>query len=111
MTIFAHLTQLADRLSLLPTGSIEADRSVHVALGLVGPAPAYTCQEAAARTLLPAGFEWLPPNYSSGSVYAACRRSGTNGDRPHPYHGQLGHTLPLALCGAVVRARAGMAKG
>jgi hypothetical protein len=24
---------------------------------------------------------------------------------------KLGHTLPLALCGAVVRARAGLAKG
>jgi hypothetical protein len=67
----------------------------------------YTHEVWAARDLLPAGFEWLPSTYSSGAVYAACRRSGTKGGWLHPHYGQWGRTVPLALCGAILRARAG----
>jgi hypothetical protein len=70
----------------------------------------YTRNEAAARSLLPAGFEWLPFTYSGSTVYAACRRSGMDGEHRHPPHGQWGATLPLAMCGAAMRARAALAK-
>jgi hypothetical protein len=52
------------------------------------------------------------PTYSGGMVYAACRRSGTGADGfPYPHHRQRDWTLPLAMCGAVMRTRAGLAKG
>ena len=59
----------------------------------------YTREEAAARTLLPDGFEWMDgPVYSARTVYVACRRSRVGGDGfPHTHYGQWGRTLPLAL--------------
>src|SRR3954451_117969 len=66
-----------------------------------------TCEEAAARGLLPADFEWMSSTYSGGAVYAACRRSGRTG-MAVPVPRQWGHTLPLAMCGAAMRARAGL---
>jgi hypothetical protein len=56
------------------------------------------------------GFEWLPSTYA-GRVYAACRRSGIDGELPYPHHGQWGATLPLAKCGAEMRAHATLVKG
>jgi hypothetical protein len=70
----------------------------------------YTTQEEAARGLLPAGFEWIPIAFARGGVYVACRRSGLDGELPYPHHGQWGATLPLAICGAVMRAHAALVK-
>src|SRR3954470_5099539 len=108
---FNRLLRIADQLGQVPAGSLLADLAIHDALGLIGVAMPYTRNEAAARSLLPPGFEWLPSTYSGGAVYAACRRSGQDGEWPHPHHGQWGAALPLAMCGAVVRAYAGLAKG
>jgi hypothetical protein len=85
---------------------------VHAAIGRAGVVLPYTRNEASARGLLPDDFEWMDPTYSGGTVYAACRRSGTGADGfPYLHYGQWGRTLPLAMCGAVVRAYAGLAKG
>jgi hypothetical protein len=35
----------------------------------------YTREEAAARSLLPAAFEWLPFTYSGDTIYVAFRRN------------------------------------
>jgi hypothetical protein len=104
------LIRIADRLAQLEAGSAEADRTIHDATGQVGPVLLYTRDGAAARGLLPEGFEWLASIYAGVTVYAACRRIGLRGGVPHPHHGQWGRTLPLAMCGAVVRAYAGLAK-
>jgi hypothetical protein len=80
VTPFAHLfIRIADRLTKVAAGSIEADRTIHAALGLTGPVQPYTREEAAARSLLPAGLEWVPPHYSGPVVYAACRAAGRMG--------------------------------
>jgi hypothetical protein len=49
--------------------------------------------------------------YASRQVYAACRRSGLDGEWPYPHYGLWGRTLPLAICGAVMRAYAALVKG
>jgi hypothetical protein len=107
-----RLNRIADRLGKLPAGSMEADSTIHDALGLAGAVLPYSREEVAARGLLPTGFEWLPVTYSGsgGTVFAACRRSRRERGWPHTHHGQWGHTLPLALCGATMRARATLAK-
>jgi hypothetical protein len=92
-------------------GSIEADRPIHAALGLTGPMLPYTREKAAARSPLPAGFEWLPGTYASGEVYATCWQSGMDREWPYPHHEQWGATLPLAMRGAVMRANAALMKG
>jgi hypothetical protein len=49
--------------------------------------------------------------YMTDAVYAACRRAGIDRDGlpfPFPHHGSWGATLPLALCGACVRAQASL---
>lgn len=100
-----RLIRFADRLGHLPAGSTEADRTIHNALGLTGPVQLYTLDKTAAELLLPPGFEWKKSTYAGGQVYAACRRSGlAGGGWRHPHHGQWGQTLPLAMCGAVLRA-------
>jgi hypothetical protein len=76
VTPFDRFIRIADRLGEVTAGSLLADLTIHEALGLAGVVMPYTRNEAAARGLLPAGFEWLPSTYSSGTVYAACRRSG-----------------------------------
>jgi hypothetical protein len=111
VTPFDRFIRIAERLGEVTAGSLLADLAIHDALGLAGVVIPYTRNEAAARSLLPAGFEWLPPHYSGPVVYAACRWSGMNGERPYPHHGQWGSTLPLAMCGAVMRAHAGLVKG
>ena len=112
MTTFDRFIRMADRLGQVEAGSPEADRAIHDALSREGPVLAYTSEELAARLLLPAKFEWMEHTYSGGMVYAACRRSGRGDDGfRHPHHGQWGRTLPLAMCGAVLRAHAGLVKG
>jgi hypothetical protein len=108
----ARLIAIANRLGEVQAGSVEADRIIHRALGRVGQVLPYTREEAAARGLLPDGFKSeTVPVYSDGAVYAACARSGTGADGlPHPHHGQWGRTLPLAMCGAALRARAKLAR-
>ena len=105
-----RLLRIADRLGRVKVGSAVADETIHRALGRTGPAPAYTTDMAAARTLLPPGFEELgDPVYISGAVYGACRRAGIDrGGLPFPHHGGWGATLPLALCNACVRAQASL---
>ena len=111
MDSFDRLIRIADRLTKVKAASDIADRTIHVALGRSGPALSYTTDEAAARSLLPPGFEWMATTYAAGWVYAPCRRSGLDGEWPYPHHGQWGQTLPLAMCGAAVRAWAKLAKG
>jgi hypothetical protein len=108
---FARLIAIADRLGHVEAGSPEADFTIHRALGRAGPVQPYTRDEAAARSLLPDGFEWgTVPVYSDGAVYAACWRRGMGTDGfPHPHYEQWGRSLPLAMCGAVVWAYAGLA--
>ena len=110
MTTFDHLFRLADRLGKVEIGSLETDRAIHHALGREGPVLAYTHEEAAARTLLPDGFEWRENTYAGGRTYASCRRIGRVGGGSYPHHGQWGRTLPLALCGAVILAHAALMK-
>ena len=105
---FDRLIRIADRLGQVQAGSPAADQAIHQALDRSGPALTYTTAEEAAQSLLPAGFELLPATYAGGAVYAACRRRGTDGEWPHPHHGQWGTTLPLAICGACLRAHAGL---
>ncbi len=95
----------------MSAGTPEADRAIHKALGRLGPDPSYTAGNAAAEELLPPGFEWMPATYSGALVYAACRRAGLDGEWSYPHHGQWGPTLPLAMCGAVLRAWAKLARG
>ena len=85
----SRLIDIADRLGQVEAGSVAADNTIHEALGRDGPVLPYTREEAAARTLLPDGFEWMGPVYSASLVYVACRRSGMGDDGfPHPHHGQ-----------------------
>ena len=100
-----RLLRIADRLKPLASGSEAADRAIHEALALAWPVQPYTTDEAAARTLLPPGFEWLDITPTAGWVYAPCRRAsiGADGLR-HPHNGQWGRTIPLSLCGGVLRA-------
>lgn len=108
MATFNLLIRIADRLGNVERGSPEADRAIHTAIAAEGPAFAYTTDDTAAHLLLPAGFEWREPIYSSGMVYASCRRIGMDGAWPYPHHGQWGKTPALAMCGAAVRARAAL---
>ena len=96
---FDRLIRIADRLGQVQAGSPAAGQAIHQTLDRSGPVLTYTTAEEAAQSLLPAGFELLPATYTGGAVYAACRRSGTDGEWPHPHHGQWGATLPLAMCG------------
>ena len=105
---FDRLIHIADRLGQVQAGSPAADQAIHQALDRSGPVLTYTTTEEAAQSLLPAGFELLPATFGGGAVYAACRRSGTDGKLPHPHHGQWCTTLPLAICAACLRAHAGL---
>ena len=87
---------------------LEARQKAEELRRRAGTADDPTTAEDAAQSLLPAGFELLPATYAGGAVYAACRRSGMDGELPHPHHGQWGTTLPLAICGACLRAHAGL---
>ncbi|MBL6082558.1 hypothetical protein JMJ56_31835 [Belnapia sp. T18] len=111
MSPFDRLVRIADRLAVVKAGSAVADRTIHQAIDRSGPVPPYTTDEAAARTLLPSGFEWITATFAAGRVYAPCRRSGRDADTlPFPHHGQWGRTLPLSMCGAAMRAWALLAK-
>ena len=105
---FDRLIRIADRLGQVQAGSPAADQAIHQTLDRSGPVLTHTTAEEAAQSLLPAGFELLPATYTGGAVYAACRRIGMDGELPHPHHGQWGTTLPLAICGACLRAYAAL---
>jgi hypothetical protein len=102
---YARLLAFADRLHDLPAGSAAADVAIHEALGRSGAAPPYTRDDAAARSLLPAGFEEIPGAFSTaGRVSAGLRRCGLHEGLPHSAHSQAGATSPLAFCGSALRA-------
>ena len=112
MSSFDRLIRIADRLAKVEAGRATADQAIHEALRRQGPIPPYTIDEAAARALLPPGFEWITATDSAGWVYAPCRRAGLDaGELPYPHHGQWGRALPLSMCGAAMRAWAMLAKG
>ena len=107
MSRYNRLHRIARRLGEVRAGNSVADAAIHKALGLTGPVQSYTVDEAAARTLLPPGFEWLVIIPTANKVHASYRRIGIGDDRlPYPYQGQWGWTIPLALCGSALRARA-----
>ena len=102
---YERLLRIADRLAKVEAGSEAADLAIHEALGRGGSVPAYTTEEEAARALLPPGFEWMTITSTAGWVYAPCRRAGTYaGGQSYPHHGQWGRTIPLSMCGSVLRA-------
>jgi hypothetical protein len=101
----ALLLAYADRLHDLAAGSVEADGAIHVALGRTGEAPPYTRDDAAARSLLPPGFEERAGSFLSvGRVNASIRRPGLHDGLPYGSHSQSGATFALAFCGAALRA-------
>ena len=101
----ALLLAYADRLHDLAAGSVVADAAIHQALGLRGKASAYTRADAAARSLLPLGFNERPGSFPSvGRVSASLRRPGLHEGLPHGSHSQSGATFALAFCGAALRA-------
>jgi hypothetical protein len=102
---------MASRLGKVPAGSTETDKAIHEALGRTGPTLVYTTVKSAAEEPLPPGFEWRDAVYAAGQAYASCKRIGMDGAYPYPHHGQWSATEPLAMCGAVLRARAMLAKG
>ena len=104
LTCYVRLLRIADRLSKVEVGSEAATQAIPDALGRCGIAPAYTNEEEAARTLLPLGFEWMTITPTAGWVYAPCRRAGTYaGGQAYSHHGQWGRTIPLSVCGGVLR--------
>lgn len=111
LTRFDHLIRIASRLGKVLAGSAEADRAIHEALSRAGPILPYTTTKSAAAVLLPPGFEWREPVYAAGAVYASCKRSEMDGEYPYPHHGQWASTEALAMCAAVLRAWATLAKG
>jgi hypothetical protein len=101
---YDRLIRIADRLARVKVGSAAADAAIHEAVGQAGLVRPYTIDEAAARTLLPLGFEWMAITPAAKWVYAPCRRAGRGADGMlHPHHGQWGRTLPLSMCGAAMR--------
>ena len=107
-----RLFRIADRLAKVAAGSVLADQVLHEALERAGTVQPYTTSEEAARSLLPPGFEWLASTWTAGWVYAPCRRQGLDkGGLSFPHHGQWGRTVPLSMCGGVLRAWAMLAKG
>jgi hypothetical protein len=91
--------------------TLWAPRLNALAIEREGQVLSYTSHEGAAWCLLPPGFEWIPSTYAGRQVNGACRRSKLDGAWPYPHHGQWGRTLPLAVCGAVMRAYAALTKG
>lgn len=105
MSRYNRLHRIARRLGEVNAGHSVADAAILKALGLTGPVQPYTVDEAAARTLLPPGFEWLVIIRTAKKVHASYRRIGVGDDGlPYPYQGQWGWTIPLALCGSALRA-------
>jgi hypothetical protein len=73
---YARFLAIADRLRRLTAGSAEADNYIHRALGRAGPVLPYTRDEAAARLLLPPGFDCDWPTSIAGEIYAVVWRKG-----------------------------------
>ena len=111
MSRYNRLHRIAKRLSEVSAGNSVADAAIHKALGLTGPVQPYTVDEAAARALLPPGFEWLVIIPTAKKVHASYRRIGVDGDGlPYPYQGQWGWAIPLSMCGGALRAWAMLAR-
>ncbi len=104
MTRGEDLLHLADRLGQVERGGGGADLSLHLALALEGDVLPYTRQAGLASGLLPQRYAWLPPIRSGDRVHMACRQ--TDGGL---LHRQWACTLPLAMCGALLRAHAALA--
>jgi hypothetical protein len=104
MTRLEEMLHLADRLGQIERGSAGADLSLHLALDLEGDVMPYTRQPALAFELLPRPYAWLPARRSDERIYMACRR--LDGAM---LHRQWARTLPLAMCGALLRAHAALA--
>ena len=95
-----------------PETACSAAQAIHEAVGLTGLTLPYTTDEVAARTLVLPGFEWMPTTYFAGWVYAPCRRAGLEADGMlYPHQWQWRRTLPLSMCGSVIRAWVKLAKG
>lgn len=105
MTRIEEMLHLADRLGQVERGGAGADLSLHLALGLEGDVMPYTRQAALAFELLPAAYAWVPPIRSGERIYMACRRMDVA-----VLHRQWARTLPLAMCGALLRAHAALAR-
>jgi hypothetical protein len=103
VTRIEEMLHLADRLGQVERGGAGADLSLHLVLGLEGDVMSYTRQPALAYELLPLLYAWLPPRRSDERIYMACRR--TDGAM---LHRQWARTLPLAMCGALLRAHAAL---
>ena len=104
MTRSEGLLHLADRLGQVERGGAGADLSLHLALALEGEVMPYTRRAELAWDLLPERYAWLPPIRSGDRVYMACRRADDG-----LLHRQWARTLPLAMCGALLRAHAALA--
>ena len=69
-----RLLRLSARLGAVAAGSVDADHAIHDALGWVGEPPPYSTDIAAARTLIPEGFEECPSiSAAGGMIHAAVR--------------------------------------
>jgi hypothetical protein len=77
---FDRLIRITGRLVKVEVGSAAADTTIHEAAGQTGPVPPYTVDEAAARVLLPPGFEWMDITPTAGWIDAPCRRSVLSAD-------------------------------
>ena len=99
-----RLIRLAELLGAVTAGSAAADQAIHEMLGRTGLIAPYTTHDGAARQLLPPDFTWLPVAFENRSFHASCYRFGA----VRQEHEQRARTLPLALCGAALRAYAGV---
>jgi hypothetical protein len=99
-----RLIRLAELLGAVTAGSAAADQAIHEMFGLTGLIASYTTDEGVARQLLPPGFTWLPVEFENRNYHASCHRFGAS----LPEHEQRARTLPLALCGAALRAHVGV---
>ena len=98
------MLDLADRFGQLDRGGAGADLSLHLALALDGDVLPYTREPALAVRLLPQPYAWMPARRSDERIFMACRR--VDGAA---LHRQWARTLPLAMCGALLRAHAALA--
>jgi hypothetical protein len=102
-----RLERLAELLGVVTAGSAAADQAIHEMLGRTGPVASYTTHDGVARQLLPPDFTWLSVDFENRSFHASCCRFGVM----RPEFEQRARTLPLALCGAALRAHVGVTSG
>ncbi len=95
---------MADRLGQVERGGAGADLSLHLALDLNGDVLPYSREPELAFRLLPQAYAWMPARRSDERIFTACRRLDGAA-----LHRQWARTLPLAMCGALLRAHAALA--